>query len=500
MKFKNPEIEKLYEHLSQMSREAYKDPFLISNIILGKQDPRERLIKSYLSKEVPPNITFLFITKKILLYFCKNILCLILSILTAILHRLSRQRFPIEDQNDIIILDVYFVIDQILKKDRFKDTYFPGLAEYLTKIKKPHVYTPKWFGSRWPLDFLRVFKILRKGNAPVLTQFQILRGMDYLKALRFIFFYPFSVFRFLKKLGSNYENKIVACALWNTFDSAATENHIRFLVGQRLASLVTGKIKCASWYENQVSDKNFYLGLRSASNKTEIIGAQLFVRPATLMNIVPDERETPFKVVPDKILVNGPGYCFDSDRVCVDTGPSFRYKYLFNPDLRKTAGEFILIIMPYFDHVTSHILDVIQEVKWPDQIVIKFHPTTNEEKYNARIPKNSKISIEPLPLLLPKALMVIGHSAGALVEAVSLGIPVINIQTPGNFSHDYTLETNKGGLWEQAYNAQEVSLLVKKFQTAIREKPEQFKEEGKKIRSFCFSEPTDEKIDEAFGL
>ena len=71
-KFKNPKIEKLYEHLSKISKEAYKDHFLISNIVFSKQGSSNQLLESYLSEEPPPNISYNFILKKLFLYLAKN--------------------------------------------------------------------------------------------------------------------------------------------------------------------------------------------------------------------------------------------------------------------------------------------------------------------------------------------------------------------------------------------------------------------------------------------
>ena len=98
----------------------------------------------------------------------------------------------------------------------------------------------------------------------------------------------------MKNLGSRYEDGLIRFALWQNLDSLVLENYFRFLLGRRLSALMTGKIKCISWYENIAADKNFYLGLRTQPEKTKIIGAQLFVKPHTMMNLVPDEKEIPF--------------------------------------------------------------------------------------------------------------------------------------------------------------------------------------------------------------
>ena len=61
-------------------------------------------------------------------------------------------------------------------------------------------------------------------------------------------------------------------------------------------------------------------------------------------------------------------------------------------------------------------------------------------------------------------------------------------------------ESGKGILWGQADNAKEVGLLIKNFQVTLKENPEQLEEEGRKVRTFCFAEPTEELMHQAFEL
>ena len=88
-----------------------------------------------------------------------------------------------------------------------------------------------------------------------------------------------------------------------------------------------------SWYENGTLDKNFYRGLRSVSSRIDIIGAQLFVRPHGYLSIIPDEQESPFDVIPERILVNGQGYSFVSEYAQVEVGPSLRNRHLFGVNI-----------------------------------------------------------------------------------------------------------------------------------------------------------------------
>jgi|SaaInlStandDraft_2_1057019.scaffolds.fasta_scaffold05563_4 hypothetical protein len=500
MKFKNHKIEELYEYMSDMAYRAYSDPYLISNDILCKQDRQGGVLQTYLTGKTPKRTTSLLIIKKILFYFGKNCVAVLLYLLSALAHYLSRQVFRMPEKGELLILDTYFVAREILKKGRFSDTYFPGLADALIRRKKNHVYVPRLFGTMNPLEWFRIFRILKENGDPVLTEFQLLKFADYLAIIQFIFLYPFSVLRFSKNLGSSYEDKVLNHSLWQTMDSKVFNGYARFLFGRRLSLVKIDKIKCLSWYENKFYEKNFYRGLRVVPGKVDIIGAQLYVKPSTLMNLVPSENETSFNVVPDRVLVNGSGYHFKSGCVPVDVGPSFRYAYLFNLDICPSDGEIVLIVMPMNDDVIRHILKVIREVDWPVPVEITFHSTTEVGEFMQDKSDRFSVANKKLPDLLARAQIVVGDCSGALVEAAALGIPVIDIKNPEEFSHDYMPETGKGILWDQAVGAREITQLVNQFQMSLQSHPSRLKEEGAQLRAAYFSEPTDKLIGRAFEL
>jgi hypothetical protein len=97
-------------------------------------------------------------------------------------------------------------------------------------------------------------------------------------------------------------------------------------------------------------------------------------------------------------------------------------------------------------------------------------------------------------------MIVLGNGTGSLVEAVALGIPVINIQSRSGFSHNYMPEAGKGVLWDHAVEAKEVTRLVSKFKNFLESDPSRLKKEGEQIKSNLFSAPTDKLIGQAFQL
>jgi hypothetical protein len=255
-----------------------------------------------------------------------------------------------------------------------------------------------------------------------------------------------------------------------------------------------------SWYENQSADKNFYRGLRCISKRVDIIGAQLFVRPDGVLNLIPDEQEAPFNVIPNRVLVNGLNYIFMSEYAQVEVGPSLRNAYLFKMNVNPSKGDTILVLMPYWGKLVMYILNIIHKVSWPVPVKIKFHPTTDRKLYKQGLLKKFFVTEETLPDLLSRTRMVVGGSGGGQLEVAALGIPVIDILNPNEFSHCCMPEIGKGILWDQAADANDVTRAVNQFQEILQSDSSQLKEEGARIKSFYFSKPTDELIENMLGL
>ena len=425
---------------------------------------------------------------------------LVLSYVSPQLSSIEFQTFRAEETGEIIILDTFFIASHILENEKFEDIYYKNLSQYLKKIKKTYVYTPRLSDTRNPFDLFRVFKILKENDIPVLTHFQALNLSDYLDTIRFFFLYPFSVLKFIKTLGNSYEDNLLRYALWTCLGSVAIEYHLRFLLGKRLSIMKFDSIKCIGWFENQASDKTFYRGLKHVPGKTEIIGTQLLWKSDTIIHSTPDEHEIPFNVVPDRLLVNGPGYCYSSDNIVVEVGPSLREKFIFDFDVRTSKGEFILIVMPYHNHVIDHILSVICDVEWNAPVKIKFHPFTDAKKYVGKIPHKFSVTNDPIPDLLPRVLMAVGRANGAQMQIAACGIPVIDIENPNELSLDAMPETGRGIIWDRATNAEEVTSLAGAFQKLMQSNSNLLLKEGLRLKSLYFSEPTEKLIHKAFRL
>ena len=500
LKIENPRLENLYNHLSEAAKNSYSDPLLLSNAVFAKSDLPLSALDDYLEeKEIEP-ISFLFSLNKIIRYFTKSVGWLFVSWVQGLAHGLSRQKFVPDPQKPFTLIDINLTPKEVAQNGDFNDRYFPGLEGKLKSKGMNYAYVPKFFGEENPIIYYKMFRRLKEKKRPVLSNCQLLCSYDYLKMFVFILVYPSRVLRQIGKLGQSQEDNLLRFLLWDTLDYTAVKNFARQLYGRHISGLNVPALQCISWYENQPQDKNFYKGLRSVSGKVKIYGAQLYLWPSTLLNLHVEEAEIDLGLIPDRILVNGNYYLREGGRLNFKIGPSMRYLRLFQTEINPKDKMAFLVLLPFFDYEIDEILKLIGEAGFSVEVFIKFHPATDKKKYVQLLKGKMQIVEDDLYALFNRVGCVIGKSTGALVEAASLGIPVINIETGLGLSHNYLPKFGKGIIWQSVSSATEVVKWGCVFRGFLKTKPDLIKVIAEKYKAMFFCEPTDQRINEAFEL
>jgi hypothetical protein len=500
MKINDPDIRDIYTYLSNAGKTAYKDNYLLSNSIYAKSDLDRSLLDSYLTGKKIEHISILYKAKKILFYFAKSIGWLVVHWMQGCVHFMSRQKFIPNSSKPLTIIDIPMRMEKIIMNNNFIDHYFPCLEQRLQLRGMSYSYTPKVSLKNSPKLFFRAFRLIKNQNRPILFDFQLFGLIDYIKMFKFVLVYPFRVFRKIRKLTNSREDSLLRNFLWEAMDHATVRNYARQIFGKHISELNAPSIKCVSWYENQSSDKNFFKGLRSISKKTWIYGTQLFNWPSTLLNIHVDENEKKFNLVPDRVLVNGRYYLKNKSSIDFKVGPSMRYAKLFRSKVDVSNKKSILVLMPFFENEIGEIIELINKAKLATDVFVKFHPETDAEKYKNLLEKNMQLVDGSLYTLLSQVRCVIGKSNGALVEAASLGVPVINLEIGTGVGHNFFPDFGKGVLWENASSGEDIIRRINEFQELLLTDKEKILAMACKYREMLFCEPSDERIDLAFGL
>ena len=500
MVISEPKISRLFAYLSGINKNAYQNEYLLANDVLAKTPPIVGMLDSYFFERDAKKATFLFVLKRLFIFYLKNLSWIFFQFVKKIIFLISGQKFSVEKLDEkIVFIDTYFLGEKIVKDNQCRDLYMPGLTDVLDGHNLEYVYVPKIASARSWMVFLKMLWVLKRDKIPVLTEYQLLGATDFLRLLKFVIFYPFLVFRLIRSLGNKVEDQLAKFALYS-FSGLSSETYFRLIYGEKLSRLMNSKIKCISWYENQALDKCFYRGLRKCSGEVLIYGAQLFLWPPGHLNLHADEQEIKFEIVPDKVLVNGNYYMEKESRVNFHLGPALRYGRIFQLQMAPSSKEDILVLLPYWEYEISNILDCIKDLPCKGIIKMKFHPSTNISKFSKLMNENVHIVHGDLYSQFEQVRMVIGAATGALVEAASLGIPVINVVNKTQFSHIYLPDFGRGVLWDSASTNDELLSLQKKFDFLLENEEEKLAESALKMKELFFCEPTEGKIVEAFDL
>jgi len=500
-------IRKASDAVSLINKEAYKDIFLLSNHILSRSPFNNNFLNRYLNGENVKGYPLYRLSFRFLLYYLKSFFHFMMYLFKFLEHYLSSFRFsPSAGYKDIIIIDIVFIMEEIRREGRFRDSFFCELREALERRNKHYVYLPSFYSTSYhkkPFELYRVLKILKKEKVPVITEYQLLKFPDILKILQFIITYPLHIFKLISMLKADtYEVRLLKYELLDTLDQVTFYNFSRYLTGKRVVQLPYKNFKVISWYENQPLHKNLYKGLRSGTSKVEIYGAQLFIRSTNLLYMEPDKNEKVFGILPDWIIANGPFYIPKDSKLNYKKGPSLRSSNIFHTTITRENQKNILVLLPFFNDDAENILRILSDANLSSRnILLKAHPAIPLYRYRQRVPSYVTVTDENIYQLFQSAKIVISVSSGILLEASSLGIPVISVKNNKRFDFYNPLpDDGRGIIWEEAKNSEELTHQVNRFDHIFKENPEEINKIANRYKEMFFCEVTDENISKAFDL
>ena len=499
------EFKKVFDFLSAINQTAYKNVYLLSNEVLSKNPFSNNFLRRFLKREKPEPPDTLTVFSRVLTYYLKSFVYFGIYLSFFAVFYISRLRYAVNLlSKELVLIDTFFLIDKIEKSGQYEDTYFVGLREILEKLGKHYAYLPVFYSTKNPVRLFKTFRLLKKNKIPVLTEYQLLSGGDLFKLFYFILKYPIEVLIFAESIKEDtYEAKLLKSEFIDNLKLTTFLKFSRYLQGRKIASLTFEKIKLISWFENQTIDKNLYKGIREYGNKVRIYGAQPFIFSNFVMNILADENETKFGIVPDNIIVSGSYFIPQNSALNFAVGPSFRYGKIFTTVLDEKSQNNVLVLLPYFTEDVENILNLLNKAELSMRnVIIKAHPTISMESFKNLMPANSRMVSDDLYELFKTTKIVIGAASGTLIEAASLGIPVIYIKGIQSLDYNPLPVYGKGIIWDEAASTADLEKLLSKFESALNDISESdgMKKIASEYKNMFFCEPADESIIKAYGL
>ena len=532
----------IFEAISKVNKFAYADTVHLANHVLSKTPCCASILDLYSRGVTPLKFNRAQIIGKIFKCWLVNFAVLGLMLMARIaqaLAGLNNSKEIKSNQRPYTVVDIFILVHRVLDQKRFTDSYFPGLYEMLLKKGHQSIILARFYGTRNPRSLKKAFAILKKHPIPVITEYELFKASDWFSLLKFAVIFPIKTLGLVQKLEhelktdeqlkQNTEQPSPLAYLCSALIQCLGQNYLagesRRLAAHRLAKLLPPNSRFISWYENQVVDKCFYRGFKEKNAQFNTFAAQLLTWPDSLLNNHADPSDALHGAVPDTVLVNGPYFLpsppHDSpgaDYIATQTpganpyrpylggpdyriGPALRYKSLFGEEIIPNPEKPVLMLLSYHSEETERILALAKPLAAKGvPIAVKFHPATNWHHFEHLLPTEYIMINEPLKDALQQASLVIGSGSGALPEAVAMGVPAIAVNSTQGVTLNYLPQYGEGELWKSITTVEEFFPAREKLMQALKNDPQGRTDRIITFRALLFTEPTDERIVQAFEL
>ncbi len=359
----------LFQEFSSAAARAYTRPYLVSNPALSKIN-QHFLFFEYSHGKSAPIASFLSVARNIFLFYVKSGIEMLLLAGAICLQKFSRHRKFSKSQQELFV-DAYVVVGS--NTGSGLENNLSMLQPVACKHNWKLTILPRLYGSRNPFLRQRHITGLQAAGIDVLTEPDLLFLSDYLYLCVHIVAYPWLVLALASNLPRTREGNFVRFALLNEIGQPSLSGAIRYRQGRRLASLVSSSDRLVQWHENQPYDKNLNRGLRSASARIPIYGAQLYIGCPEVTNLRLDKGE-PRWHSPDVVLVTGSLYLDENANVPYKVGPSLRYAKLFRGPVFRPASTDVLVLLSYMGSSAAFTQKIALRSQPAGDLVFKFHP------------------------------------------------------------------------------------------------------------------------------
>ncbi len=483
-----------YAYIDNIKKNSVYDIYTIVNTTLIKNPYATNFPKKFFLKleSIEKKNKILLFIKYSTKFYLKQFYLFFSYIFSFILFKLFYKKKPIP--KEAMFIDIFFLVDNIIKDKSFNENYFKDLYPILEKYQQDYIFLPRLYGvSKNPLKLVKLFKILNADKRNFLFEFELLSFKDFLILFKMILFYPFKTLRLLQKeLTKNdvlFNNELI-----KDISSVGIEAFSRYLYGKNIAKINSVR-KVYSWSEFQVIERSFNFGVRKTTENIELIGCQFFLNYETYFNTYVDDVDFEMSSSAHTILVNGKYYIHKREKVEYKRGVSLRYQNVFNfTGIEKE--ENVLLLGSYIETDTLYML---KSIKAFERVIFKNHPAVNLLNLGV-LPPNIKLSNDNIYELFKNASLVIGTASGTCVEAAACGVSVIVISSQDNLTSNPLVKYGKGEIWDIAFSKDDVEKLYNKLLNYREENKNRILEIASWYRENFFVEPTEENILKAFEL
>lgn len=341
---------------------------------------------------------------------------------------------PLKDSNKIILIHTYSDSASFGNDGAFHDRYFPGLSSWFENKGHTVVTMPVLFETKFTDRDTWIF--LRKSSQKFLNRYYYYHLSDYFFAFkeswRQIFLLKDKIFL----CGKDVTELFTAERDRFLFGSIDAILYVRLPLRLRQAGFKISQVIAP--FENMIDEKCLIGGLRRYMPQVKIVGFQHSTLWPLLLCQYVDEKVDKNAPLPDRIVCNGEFLKnilieegLHPNRLAV--GPALRYAYLKMAKREKKQIETDILITVSL--IESDALELMSKMNKAFgelghlKIVIKFHPMMQVDNFlkqgTVLLPKHFQRVDGSIQEHLSKTKILISMSSSTVVEALSVGVPVI---------------------------------------------------------------------------
>mgnify|MGYP000020461458 CR=1 FL=1 len=490
--------QKLIEYVTSIKSIKKVDIYSICNTTLVINPSDTDFPKNFILGTKPQsNKLILFLFRSIKYYLFNFIRC-ILYVQTLIYYRLLYKKPELVISKKDLFLDIFFLVDQIIKDDEFNDKYFISLYPVLTKKSIRCIFIPRMYGLnnnpiKLHFQLINFFRIMNKSNSFFLFEFELLSFKDIIEIFLYYLSYPFKTLRLLIK-EKDRDDVIYNHSLIMDISNFGLDSFTRYIFGKNIAK-IKNISRIYSWSEFHALERTFNYAIREIG-KIKIYACQFFINYHNYFSTYIHKIDNINNCAPHVVLLNGKNGFQGEEGVEYRPGVALRYSKLFSYE-KTFTGNKIVIMGSYSVSTTNNLLKLTNQIS---PVYLKNHPAVPLSSLNKSLINGIKILNNDIYEIFSDTKIVVGTFSGALLEAVACGISVIIIKTDGELLMNPLTDFGKGKIWNMASNEED---LTKCFNSLIR-----FREENITVidlisnwyRDKFFIEPTEINILKAFEL
>lgn len=484
-----------HSYINTIKKQVDIDIYTVINSTLIRNPYVSEFPKKYFSKKVNHKNFLLLFIKSIFKYYLRQFYFFITYIIGYILFKIFYKKNQAQEKNTIFI-DVFFLVDTIIKDGNFNENYFKDLYTVLENNNKSYTFLPRLYGiQKNPFKLIKLLKIINLDKRNFLFEYELISLRDFIHIFSLISLYPFKTLRLLQK-ESTEKDRLFNSELINDIVSSDFYTLCRYIYGKNIALLNMSPTKIYSWSEFQVIERSFNYGVRTYSKDIELYGCQFFINYETYFNSYVDDLDYEHKTSFHNVLVNGKYYLQNTEKVKYKIGVSLRYRNVFSFNKSTYLGSNILLLGSYIEKDTKYMLESLSCF---NSIIFKSHPAIDINRFG-KLDKNIVVSNDSIYELFKHTSIVIGTASGSLVEAVASGVSVIIMASQDYLTANPLVKYGKGEIWDIAFSKDEVKKLYHNLTEYRKNNIANIQKIASWYKDNFFIEPTEENIIKAFEL